>query len=93
MALLDTYIQHITDWITSQTGKRLKFRTVGFRRAAIQVTGNLAGVFYWITFQWVDKDGKGTATTLRVTHTWFKVGSDWQIIDGMSMPQPATSQK
>src|SRR5271165_2711292 len=84
---------HITDWITSQTGKGLKFKTVGFKRAAIQVTGNLAAAFYWITFQWVDKDGHGTATTLRVMHTWFKVGRDWHIIDGMSMPQPATPQK
>ncbi len=84
---------HITDWITSQTGKGLTFKTVAFKRAAIQVTGSLAATFYWITFQWVDKNGNGTSTTLRVTHTWLKVGSDWQIIDGMSMPQPATSQE
>jgi Domain of unknown function (DUF4440) len=84
---------HITDWITSQTGKGLKFRTIEFRRAAIQVTGTLAATFYWITFQWVDKDDSGITTTLRVTHTWVKVGTDWQIIDGMSMPQPASQQK
>jgi hypothetical protein len=31
--------------ITSQSGKGLKFKIAGFRRAAIQVSGNLAAVF------------------------------------------------
>ncbi|MBV9719510.1 MAG: nuclear transport factor 2 family protein [Candidatus Eremiobacteraeota bacterium] len=80
---------HITDWITSKTGKGLRFKTIGFKRADIQVTGSLAASFYWITFEWVDKNGNGTPSTTRVMHTWLKVGSDWQIIDGMSSPQPA----
>ncbi len=84
---------HITDWITSQTAKGLTFKTVELKRADIRVTGNLTATFYWLTFQWVGKGGSGTTTTLRVMHTWLKVGDDWQIIDGMSMPQPATSQK
>ncbi len=83
---------HITDWITSQTGKGLTFKTIGFKRADIQVTGNLAASFYWITDEWVDKNGHGTPSTTRIMHTWLKVGTDWQIIDGMSSAQPAPSR-
>jgi hypothetical protein len=82
---------HITDWITSQTAKGLRFKTVQFKPAAIQITGDVASAFYWITFQWVDKTGKGPSVTLRVMHTWIKDGSNWHIIDGMSMPKPASS--
>lgn len=39
---------HITDWITSQTSKGLSFRTVAFKPAAIQITGNVAATFYRI---------------------------------------------
>ena len=45
-------------------------------------------VYYWITFKWLDKDGNGAARTLRITHAWLKTGNDWQIIGGMSMPEP-----
>lgn len=78
---------HITDWITSQTSKGLSFRTLAFKPAAIQITGNVAATFYWVTFRWVDKAGKGSASTIRVMHTWIKDGSDWHIVDGMSMPK------
>ena len=77
---------HITDWITSQTSKGLVFQTGEFKPAAIQVTGDVAMVCYWIIFRWVDKDGKGEARTLRITHAWLKTGNDWRIIGGMSMP-------
>src|SRR5690349_15643127 len=49
---------HITDWITSQTVKGLAFKTGEFKPAGIQVTGQVAFACYWITFKWVDKDGK-----------------------------------
>ena len=80
---------HITDWITSQTAKGLAVKSVEFKPARIQVTGDLAVVCYWITFKWLDKDGKGDAHTLRITHMWLKDGKDWRIIGGMSMPEPA----
>src|SRR5213075_137437 len=51
--------EHITDWITSQTSKGLAFKTVGFKPAAAQVTGDMAMACYWITLKWVDKDGNG----------------------------------
>lgn len=84
---------HITDWITAQTSKGLVFKTGEFKPAAIQVTGDVATVYYWITLQWRDKDGRGEARTLRITHAWLKTGNDWQIIGGMSMPEPETLRK
>jgi ketosteroid isomerase-like protein len=80
---------HITDWITSQTAKGLALKSIEFNPARIQVTGDIAVVCYWITFKWLDKDGKGDPHTLRITHTWLKDGKDWHIIGGMSMPEPA----
>jgi ketosteroid isomerase-like protein len=78
----------ITDWITSQTSKGLIFKTGEFKPAAIQATGDVAMVFYWITFRWLDKDGNGATSNLRITHAWLKTGNDWHIIGGMSMPEP-----
>jgi len=76
---------HITDWITTQTGKGLTFKSVEFKPAAIQVNGDVAVTCYWITYKWLDKDGNGATRTLRVTHTLLR--------DGMSMPEGANSQK
>ncbi|MGO9405185.1 MAG: nuclear transport factor 2 family protein [Terriglobales bacterium] len=80
---------HITDWITSQTAKGLTFKSIAFKPAKVQATGDIAVASYWITFKWLDKDGKGAAHTLRIIHTWVKDGNDWRIIGGMSMPEPA----
>ncbi len=84
---------HITDWITNQTSKGLVFKDGEFKPAAIQVTGEVAFVCYWITLRWLDKDQKGEPGTFRITHAWVKTGSDWQIIGGMSMPEADTSRK
>jgi ketosteroid isomerase-like protein len=84
--------EHITDWITSQTSKGLTFKSGEFKPARIQVTGDIAAVYYRITFRWLDKDGQGDAHTLRITHTWVKDGKVWKILAGMSMPEPAPPQ-
>ena len=76
----------ITDWITSQTSKGLAFKTVEFKPAAMQVSGDIAVAYYWVTYTWTDKGGSGESRTIRVSHTWHKNGKDWQIIGGMSMP-------
>jgi ketosteroid isomerase-like protein len=82
---------HITDWITSQTSKGLKFEAGEFKPAAIQVTGDVAFACYWINFRWLDKDGNGATHKLRITHAWVRSGNTWQIIGGMSMPEPENS--
>lgn len=79
---------HIADWITAQTSKGLVFKVGEFKPAAIQITGNVATTYYWITLKWVDKDGKGEERAFRISHAWLKSGNDWQIIGGMSMPEP-----
>lgn len=79
----------ITDWITSQTAKGRVFKFIAFKPARIQVIGNIAEACYWITFQWLDQDGKGETHTLRITHTWLYDGKDWRIAGGMSMPESA----
>jgi Domain of unknown function (DUF4440) len=84
---------HITDWITSQTSKGLSFKTVEFKPAAIQATGDVTVACYWVTYQWVDKNGHGATHTIRVTHAWLRVGKEWQIIGGMSMPEAPAPQK
>jgi ketosteroid isomerase-like protein len=80
---------HITDWITSQTSKGLAFKPVEFRPAGIQVTGDVAVTYYWMTYQWLDKEGHGATQTLRITHTWLRNGKNWRITGGMSMPERA----
>jgi ketosteroid isomerase-like protein len=84
---------HITDWITAQTSKGLKFESVNFKPAAIQVTGDVAVTSYWQTFRWVDKNGDGATHGTRIMHTWLRSGQDWHIVGGMSMPESAAPPK
>jgi ketosteroid isomerase-like protein len=81
---------HITDWITTQTSKGLAFKPGELKPAAIQLTGDIAVVCYRMTYELLDKDGKGRTFTIRVTHTWLRDGKDWRIIGGMSMQEAAT---
>lgn|SRR5262249_48229972 len=84
---------HITDWITSQTSKGMKFQTVDFEPAAIRVTGDVGMAYYWVAFRWMDKDGNGDAQRIRITHAWRKDADGWRIIGGMSMPESAAARK
>ena len=84
---------HITDWITSQTSQGLTFNSIEFKPAKIQVTGDLVMAYYWMTFRWADRDGKGEEHTIRVTHTWVRDGMTWRILGGMSSAVPSTPQK
>jgi Domain of unknown function (DUF4440) len=78
---------HITDWITANTAKGLHLESYSLEPAASRATENLVVVHYWVTSIWADKDRRGEPHTLRVTHTWMKVGKGWQIISGMSSPE------
>jgi len=81
---------HITDWITANTSKGRHLESYSLKPAASQATGDLIVVHYWVTSTWADKDHGGEPHTLRVTHTWIRVGKGWQIIGGMSSPEPET---
>jgi ketosteroid isomerase-like protein len=80
---------HITDWISNHTVKGDKMQWFSLQPAASQATENLVVTHYWITSQWTDKSGHGEPSTSRITHTWIKTPTGWQIIGGMSSPVPA----
>jgi len=52
---------HITDWITSQTAKGLAFKTVEFKPAAIQITGDVAFACYFPYHTCMASQRKGLA--------------------------------
>lgn len=79
---------HITDWITANTAKGLHLTSYALKPADSQATGNLVVVHYWVTLSWGDKNGPGEPHTLRITHTWIRGDKSWQIISGMSSPEP-----
>ena len=79
---------HITDWITNNTAKGLHLESYSLKPGASQATENVIVVHYWVTSVWADKDHHGEPHTLRITHTWIKTGKEWQIIGGMSAPEP-----
>jgi len=83
---------HITDWMTANTAKGLHLESYSLKPAASQVTGDLVVTHYWLTSKWVDKEGRGQPSTLRVFHTWIRIGKGWQILSGMSSPEPETAK-
>jgi hypothetical protein len=48
--------------------KSLSLKSVGLKPAAIQVSGDVAVLCYWMTYQWIDKSGKSETRTIRTTH-------------------------
>jgi len=80
---------HITDWITTNANRHLESYTL--KPAASQATGDLVVVHYWITTSWSENSDR-TSQTLRITHTWIRTGKSWQIISGMSSPEPETKK-
>jgi len=80
--------ENITGWITANTDKGLHLESYTIKPAASQATDNLVVVHYWVTLTWAEKDQKRELNTLRIMHTWIRVGKGWQIISGMSAPEP-----
>jgi hypothetical protein len=80
---------HITDWISAHTVRGSKLAWFSLEPAASQATENLVVTHYWVTTRWVDRSGQGEPSAMRVTHTWIKTPTGWQIISGMSAPIPA----
>ena len=77
---------HITDWITSETGQGRHLESFKLEHAAIQAGGNVVITHYWLTEHWTDKQGRGKPDTMRITHTWIRTPGGWQILGGMSAP-------
>ena len=81
---------HITDWITQRTDQGLRLKAFELKPASSQSTGDLVITHYWLTAVWTGKSGDQPSSTSRITHTWVRVGKSWQIIGGMSSPEPHT---
>ena len=54
---------------------------------AVEVFDNTAITHYRVLFT-TEKDGKRTSHSMRITHTWMKSGTTWQIVGGMSADLP-----
>jgi ketosteroid isomerase-like protein len=79
---------HITDWIDQYTSKGLRLKSYSLEPAASHATGNIVLTYYWLTATWIDKSGNGTPKTSRITHTWLRTPTGWQILGGMSAFKP-----
>jgi hypothetical protein len=82
---------HIADWIDQYTAKGLHLRSYSLRPAASHATSDIVVTYYWLTATWEDKNGHGDPETSRITHTWLRTPTGWQIFGGMSAPQPAAT--
>jgi hypothetical protein len=82
----------ITDWIDQYTAKGLHLRSYSLRPAASHATDNIVVTYYWLTATWEDKNGHGEPQTSRITHTWLRTSTGWQIFGGMSAAEPAVVQ-
>ena len=64
---------HITDWITSNTSKRINLQSYSIEQLAIQVTGDVAMDYYRIKATWANSTGAEARTDrIRITHTWIR---------------------
>jgi len=84
---------HITDWITANTSKGVKLQSYSIEELAIHVTGDVAIDHYRIKATWANREGANAKTdAFRITHTWMRTHSTWQILGGMSAPVNAQGQ-
>ena len=78
---------HITDWITTNTSKGVKLQSYELEQVAVEVTGDNVAAHYRIKMTWSGPKPTDIETeTLRIHHTWLRVGNTWQILAGMSAP-------
>ena len=58
----------------------------------VHVFGNTAITYYELTLSSKGKDDKPETLVLKMTHTWLRTDSLWEIIGGMSAPLPSPGQ-
>lgn len=81
----------ITNWITEHTNNNEHLQWYHIDQAASQHEENVVVTHYWITMFWIDNKGNGEPSTARITHTWIKTSTGWQIVGGMSAPSSMSS--
>jgi ketosteroid isomerase-like protein len=79
---------HITDWLDQVTNKGQRLKSYSIKPAASHATGDIVITYYWLTATWGDKTRDTQPQTSRITHTWLKTPTGWQILGGMSSQQP-----
>ena len=95
--------QNFTGWPSSEVSPvgRSKVREIiaaygklecQMAHPTVKVFGNTAIVYYELTLSFKGKDDKAETRVLKVTHTWFRTDSLWEIIGGMSAPLPSPGQ-
>jgi hypothetical protein len=75
---------HITDWLDSYSAKGLRLKSYSLRPGASHATGDIVVTYYWLTATWGEKDKSDRLETTRITHTWLRTPTGWQILGGMS---------
>src|SRR5262252_9315037 len=63
---------HISDWLTGPAKQGVTIKTSDLERLAIKITDNVAVVHYRVKYSWIDKEGKETPGSSRITHTWLR---------------------
>lgn len=58
----------------------------------VKVFGNTAIAYYELTLSFKGKEDKPETQVLKVTHTWLRTDSLWEIIGGMSAPLTSPGQ-
>lgn len=78
---------HIGDWVEENRVGQEKLQCYNLEHAGFTQAGDVAVAYYYLTEHWLDKSGmteKGQPRTIKVTHTWLRMGDSWQIIGGMA---------
>jgi ketosteroid isomerase-like protein len=78
-------------WVKDVRDKRITF-TAELKREAAQGFGNVVVVHYRSTTVSSYPDGRVEGQEAKITHTWLKVGSTWQIIGGMCARLPQSGK-
>ena len=78
---------HIADWVQDERTEQNSLQCYKLEHAGFTQAGDIAVAYYYLTEHWLDKNGrsdKGQPRTIKVTHTWLRMGDSWQIIGGMA---------
>jgi hypothetical protein len=78
---------HIADWVEEDRVAQNTLQCYKLDHAGFTQVGDVVVANYYLTEHWLDKNGKsgkGQPRTIKVTHTWLRMGGSWQIIGGMA---------
>lgn len=83
---------HITDWMEAYRKRGFRLESFDLVPAGSQKYAENVVTFYLLTAHWAGKNGQRETSASRLTHTWVKSGTGWQIISGMSAAVPNSTK-